>query len=477
MNANKLLIFTLLLGLYSSPIFSQVSAREILENTNSTIDLGFLNQPAKKVGKYSPTDRIFKLAKSKMNANDLKGFELWYYSNFYANPEKLLQDNLKKSLTKVKHYDRYDKKGQRPLRAYLAAREYSQSIPQNMTIDHLRNIQAKLLSKKSIDIPALKIFIQDKTLKSNSEGAGDHYIGQVRSNFWGWREKNGKIPQYYYRRIPNRKVINRKNEVKTYAQLKSKGLNPWINYNPRKKMVYYYNARDNFDLNICKARVSENICNSINLETAEKGQFLVKNNPKNQELHRHWIIGNVNWAIKELDKSLKQAKTNHNIIEAVAIFYYRLIGIHPFKNGNGRTSRVIAEKILNQHGLPSPIIYPFGIDMTISEKDFVTLFADGVAVSRYFHRDLEILLNAGVPYYYTSSQFLGPGWFPRSALNKVSPKEFMAWVMQYQSKSAKSRRNYGPYLAIKEFLRWKRSTDQKTLNYMYTITKLPKEFR
>ena len=209
--------------LYITPILAQISAKDILDKPNPSFDLTFLKQPAKKVGLYSPRDRIFKLAKSKMNANDFKRFELWYNSQFYGDVEKLLHDNLKVSTPVMKPYDRYDKKGQRPLRGYLAAKEYSQTInAQTLTIDQLRNIQSRLLSKKYINIPSLKIFIKDKTLKSNSEGASDDYIGMVRAKFWGWREPSGKIPQYYYRRIPNRVVINRKKQVTTYRQLKVK---------------------------------------------------------------------------------------------------------------------------------------------------------------------------------------------------------------------------------------------------------------
>lgn len=56
--------------------------------------------------------------------------------------------------------------------------------------------------------------------------------------------------------------------------------------------------------------------------------------------------------IKDLHK---MAKTDHPIIVA-AFAHYRLVGIHPFVDGNGRTARLLMNLILEQCGYPPAII-------------------------------------------------------------------------------------------------------------------------
>ncbi len=61
--------------------------------------------------------------------------------------------------------------------------------------------------------------------------------------------------------------------------------------------------------------------------------------------------------IKKLEGDLKywlSPESSMNPKEAIARFHERMLRIHPFANGNGRTSRILAEVICKYHGIPIP---------------------------------------------------------------------------------------------------------------------------
>lgn len=61
----------------------------------------------------------------------------------------------------------------------------------------------------------------------------------------------------------------------------------------------------------------------------------------------------------EMDKLFKWFKKNPSkldVIELAAIFHHKLVYIHPFVDGNGRTARLAMNFILMQHGYPPTII-------------------------------------------------------------------------------------------------------------------------
>ncbi len=77
-------------------------------------------------------------------------------------------------------------------------------------------------------------------------------------------------------------------------------------------------------------------------------------------------IGNIettppNAVQKEMHSLLDWYNSNKekvNVVEIAAIFKYRFLCIHPFYDGNGRTSRVIVNYILGLSGYPPIIINP-----------------------------------------------------------------------------------------------------------------------
>lgn len=60
--------------------------------------------------------------------------------------------------------------------------------------------------------------------------------------------------------------------------------------------------------------------------------------------------------MKELIDWIKGNKGNLHIIELAALLHHKLVYIHPFFDGNGRTSRIIMNLFLMQYGFPLVII-------------------------------------------------------------------------------------------------------------------------
>ncbi len=60
--------------------------------------------------------------------------------------------------------------------------------------------------------------------------------------------------------------------------------------------------------------------------------------------------------MEKLIKWLKKEKNNLHIVELSALLHHKLVAIHPFWDGNGRTSRIIMNILLMNAGYPMAII-------------------------------------------------------------------------------------------------------------------------
>ncbi len=458
---------TLILILFSLPVFSQVD--KVLNHSNKEISLDFQKQPSRYTGGYGPQKEIFKVARSKMNQNDFNEFRKWYYGTFFYDITRTIRWNLKGQYPKVRYFTGFDKKGDRPLEGYITTKEYTKSFKAMDTNPKiLAKIQQTLLSRDSTFTKKLKIAAQDKAYVRNSEGAKDWQLDKKRE--YNVFYNMGFELDKFHRNISTRSH---------FRNLKwAKPTNPFVKYRLRK--TTYLNPIDHFKYKDCLRRqISKKTCSGIKKNFAE----YKKDWPHKlaAQYYQDWLIGYVDEALRELKISLKNARTNWDIIKAAAGFHYSFVSIHPFGNGNGRTTRIMSEKILEDYNLPPQIGYPFGIDVTFSKNDFATIVGDGVAVSKKFHEDLLLLLKNDIPYSYVSSHWLVPGLLPWKMVGTTNlvPKEYMAWVMQYTSKASKSE-NYWRYSVtntISEFLNWRKKANPKTIKMFYTLTKLPKNNR
>jgi Fic-DOC domain mobile mystery protein B len=85
----------------------------------------------------------------------------------------------------------------------------------------------------------------------------------------------------------------------------------------------------------------------------------------------NWLRIGVELHVLLGDTSYWFGNETYPLDEAVARFHHRLVSIHPFANGNGRHSRLIADVLLTRHG-GSPFTWGSG-----------DLFASGDTRTRY----------------------------------------------------------------------------------------------
>jgi hypothetical protein len=100
-----------------------------------------------------------------------------------------------------------------------------------------------------------------------------------------------------------------------------------------------------------------------------------------------------------LEKIIKQlkddlAKPGANPIAAAADFQRMFVALHPFGDSNGRTSRIVMNRILAEFDLPPSILADQNHDVSVSPEQWRTEVAKGVARSKAFLNNNERELHS-----------------------------------------------------------------------------------
>lgn len=69
------------------------------------------------------------------------------------------------------------------------------------------------------------------------------------------------------------------------------------------------------------------------------------------------VPGALDTLLKELNRSIQNAKTIQQIYDLSFLAHYQLVTIHPFGDGNGRTSRLLMNYVQHYHQLPLSLVY------------------------------------------------------------------------------------------------------------------------
>ncbi len=78
-----------------------------------------------------------------------------------------------------------------------------------------------------------------------------------------------------------------------------------------------------------------------------------------------------------LQAELKQSQSPEDVIRATQRMVRKMVGIHPFQDGNGRTIRLLADSVYRKHGLPPPL-YPNEWDLEMSDSEAVAYALKGM---------------------------------------------------------------------------------------------------
>lgn len=113
--------------------------------------------------------------------------------------------------------------------------------------------------------------------------------------------------------------------------------------------------------------------------------------------------------MQELIDWLRQNRKTLHVVELAALLHHRLVNIHPFFNGNGRTSRLVMNVVLMQAGFPLALVLKNDrrkYYRTLQEADkqnyapFVRFIAQAV------QRSLDIYLKVLTPAHKNREQFI-----------------------------------------------------------------------
>ncbi len=100
-------------------------------------------------------------------------------------------------------------------------------------------------------------------------------------------------------------------------------------------------------------------------------------------------------AMAEMKATLRSSHSTEERVRAYTDFTQKLVSIHPFPDGNGRTTRFTLSYLLSQEGLPIPILEDT-IDLSISQERFYEKVMTGIRTSNRFLEDVQWRQSLGL---------------------------------------------------------------------------------
>lgn len=160
--------------------------------------------------------------------------------------------------------------------------------------------------------------------------------------------------------------------------------------------------------------------------------FFRKNQPdgKNPELEQKFIRALLEERIHRFEREASEviAKNSADMINLIADFQRDLIAIHPFEDGNGRSSRLLMNHLLTSKGFaPVRLVDPF-LDIQLSQNAWKQSVRMGVSATNRLLKDLSLRLRQGLTAEY-SPELLYP----------ALPEQI--WINEKKAGSTTSRPN------------------------------------
>ncbi len=389
-------------------------------------------------GRYLPAQALIGRMKSQLPPSRYREFLRYYHSLFFFDTKEQLLENLASRDSSLRPFQGYDLNGERPLDGYLRARRRLFAKPAlDLTVADLSVAHKDLLSKKSVRADRLPPGVSP----ANSENTPNSELGRLRGDRSVYVDPD-LFPASALNRVDGRGPL--KDSPKTYPELVKN--NPLLS--KIKDGVEYVSLPqwERFQERLSpatRARIQTLEARGVNLNSRD-GEV--------GELRRQVLSELLERCLADLKKGLSEAKTSRDVERAVGEFYYEFISIHPYQNGNGRLARLLAERFLEEFGLPPPIWTHLGEDMALSREDFLVMMKDSLDLSETFHKELNTLVEAGIDYRALNR--------PYAILDGLIPEDFMTWVAAAKeptlSWNAASRAQ-----AIAQYLKWRESLSYK----------------
>ncbi len=163
-------------------------------------------------------------------------------------------------------------------------------------------------------------------------------------------------------------------------------------------------------------------------------------------------------AVEEMKTVLRSSRTVEERVRAYTDFTQKLVSIHPFPDGNGRTTRFTLSYLLAQEGLPVPILEDT-IDLAITQERFYEKVVTGIRTSNRFLEDVKWRQSLGLD-------------IKKTPLNLVSK---LPDRIRFSSKGLKGSKADFPVDSY-DYAQFVRSKGGKIENYAPKETRLLREY-
>lgn len=332
----------------------------------------------------SPTEKLLQLASQKLDSSTLNAFYRWLLAQYAEDPRVSFEDSLlgRQKSKFPEGPNRYNRSGERPFDGYLAARAKLSQLPiDKIDLSQIQEIHRVLMSRESIQEDNGRIFQTDKTPPRNSQNLKDSELGMIRNENIGFEVSGKTLPGGF-------SAIG-----KTVEKLED--LNPFIE-KTRDGFISYAPLSDWRKIDIRHPLSDELIKRLVVLEKkyGETG-LNQKGNPEIREALKDFLTELSDRVWSEAKEAVQRASSRKEVIDAVARFQHDFISIHPFLDGNGRTARLLSEKLLESRGLPSPTYAYWGEDVSLTPYEMGQSISMNLLHSDQLQKQLAQALQSG----------------------------------------------------------------------------------
>ena len=336
------------------------------------------------------------IARSRLNAEDFEKFERLFRSFFFFNPHEVIYSNSLKDAQELTEPTQFNRRGEYPFDGYFAARQaLAQKVP------NLMSVHRALLSAASIKpehVLQMQIPGRPPVIPTNSEGTAENQLGSFRSGCVFFRMD----PQSYNSGHNGEAELTsfsgeslKRDVAFPVTMSEAVSANKYLRYrdDPLTPESSVGLGRIEFpcvDSLGAVARILRTLGPTLSsplrdkllkLERSFRGSGeKVEPEAVQKDLSAE-LVGSELTRVRNLLGPMDAKKDRTRIIDAVADFSHNMIGIHPFINGNGRLTRLLAETILEEKGINPPVYFNFGEDVLVTPKTFRAVFQDAVRLS------------------------------------------------------------------------------------------------
>lgn len=332
---------------------------------------------------HSQGDVIFDLILSQSSQAQRRNLREWHLAHFFYDRKDMVTNVAMGTPAPAKFRER----GEDSFLGYMFARNEITKKPwqEVFTVEGLTQIQKDTLMSHRGENTRREFGIVST---KNSEGTSSTELGQLR--------KTGVVAKVSDpNRSPNPEILTHS------VELKGRSPRTWRELERENSYLKYIGGYVEYariqNWRSVRSQLSEKMISALEKEETRKQPF----DPAREtvlNLRQKYISELVEFELNQFRKVLGDStKSKEQLLEAIAKMHWKILSIHPFFNGNGRTVRLLTERALQEMGLPSPIWTHFEQDVYRSLEEFTQILKDSVRLSQYFQEKVKGEVRRGAP--------------------------------------------------------------------------------